>query len=556
MNTRYGRHVMQDLADLSGQEIPGLRIERLASHYEGAIAERKARERANERELRLNIPHIHQVQQRIAEALEEEAGEIHAKLPIASVYDALQIVRARKDLDRDAGLRAFHGHLESMWRKNRTGSITASSYLKLREHYARNFPKSAVGDVIVEIGQRGYATLPRTDLHHIASQIETQADYDRLMVKYGLAGPHPHQVKARQYILAVLNDEEMDLSFDEGEEVADWVVERMKHDIGGGDPEEFRKKNPPPKRRGQQEGDGTFKTYEEAWAIAGPRLEQAAKETVEDLREVSEIGGEQLAVSDPYFMEGEGNHGYWVNINYGDLDDEEDSIDISFQLADSGPYEGIDEGTEGWGVNIMVDIVHYGGEILGGFTPYNYTSEVWTDQVDELKSRLTMIDPMSLADFIREDAVPSRIRGASHRQAFEDQLGRSWTFEEGEDDYNLLRDVDVDGYRLRMWDAGTRARTGQHQIRYVFEDPKGNILFEGDDYGASPMDAIDSDETVRGLLGFLTLQPGDTDEEYFADYTEEQMDFAETEAEDLQMWSMEGDEEYPHPGFKDWKGRE
>lgn len=215
MNTRFGRHVMQDLADLSGQEVSGLRISRLASRYEAAIAERKTRERANTNEFRLNIPHVAQVQKKIAEQLEEDAARINGKLPIASVFDALQIVKARKDVERDAGLRALRGHLESMWKRSRTATITASSYLKLHEHYARTFPRSAAKDVIVEIGQRGYTTLPRADLHHIASEIQNQEDYDRAMVKYGLSGPQPHQVKARKYILALLNDEEVDLPFEE-----------------------------------------------------------------------------------------------------------------------------------------------------------------------------------------------------------------------------------------------------------------------------------------------------------------------------------------------------
>lgn len=323
MDTRFGRHVMQDLSDLSGQEIPGLGINRLAARYKRSVAERHAQDRANDQEFKLNIPHMHQVQKRLAEHLEEDAARINGKLPVASVFDALQAVKAHKNLEKDAGLRAFRGQLESMWKRSRTATITAASYLKLHDHYARNFPKSAVADVIVEIGQKGYTTLPRTDLHHIASQIETQADYDRMIVKYGLSGPQPHQIKARKYILAVINNEEVDLpfdrtaawnnpakllgvtydrlsdgsvmvpedqhagieyaefdteqdardyiaeqvghskswekpeedleegvGFDRGMEVADWMVEREHDTQRGGDPGEFRKKNPPPKRKG------------------------------------------------------------------------------------------------------------------------------------------------------------------------------------------------------------------------------------------------------------------------------------------------------------------
>jgi hypothetical protein len=61
----------------------------------------------------------------------------------------------------------------------------------------------------------------------------------------------------------------------------------------------------------------------------------------------------------------------------------------------------------------------------------------------------------------------------------------------------------------------------------------GAVLFEGEDYFSSPMHSIDSDETVEDILCFLTLRPGDTDEEYFKDYTPEQMEYCQQHAEAL-----------------------
>src|SRR6478609_979026 len=58
-------------------------------------------------------------------------------------------------------------------------------------------------------------------------------------------------------------------------------------------------------------------------------------------------------------------------------------------------------------------------------------------------------------------------------------------------------------------------------------------IFEGEDFSCSPMDATDSDNSVRALMGFLTLRPGDTDEEYFERYTPEQLAFADHHAESL-----------------------
>jgi hypothetical protein len=128
-----------------------------------------------------------------------------------------------------------------------------------------------------------------------------------------------------------------------------------------------------------------------------------------------------------------------------------------------------------------------------------------------------------------------------------------------EDDESLLRDVDIDGYRLQMWDNGEKYERGQRRnyIRYTFSDPQGNVVFSGDDYSPSPMHAIDSDDTVRGLLGFLTLKPGDTDDEYFEKYTPEQLEFADSSAEGLSMWGMDpqdDDEDDFYHTFKDWTG--
>ena len=59
------------------------------------------------------------------------------------------------------------------------------------------------------------------------------------------------------------------------------------------------------------------------------------------------------------------------------------------------------------------------------------------------------------------------------------------------------------------------------------------VLFEAEDFGPSPMHAIDSDASVRALMGFLTLRPGDTDADYFDAYTDTQRRFCELHAESL-----------------------
>jgi hypothetical protein len=101
-------------------------------------------------------------------------------------------------------------------------------------------------------------------------------------------------------------------------------------------------------------------------------------------------------------------------------------------------------------------------------------------------------------------------------------------------DTEPLRDIEMqplregETFRLRLWDTGRHAPTGQCLLAYRFEGDRSGLLFEGADFGCSPMHAIDSDATLASLLSFLTLKPGDTDADYFSAYTEDQMDFAQS----------------------------
>jgi len=118
----------------------------------------------------------------------------------------------------------------------------------------------------------------------------------------------------------------------------------------------------------------------------------------------------------------------------------------------------------------------------------------------------------------------------------------------------LLRDVDIEGYRLRLYDTGTTTDGTHQRLAYDFTAPGETVpLFEGSDFGASPIHAIDSDETIRSLLCFLTLRPGDTDREYFDDYTMAQLDFTRTDAERLSLYAMDPEDlDEPPAPFQDW----
>lgn len=122
-------------------------------------------------------------------------------------------------------------------------------------------------------------------------------------------------------------------------------------------------------------------------------------------------------------------------------------------------------------------------------------------------------------------------------------------------DEGILRAVELGetGYRLDVWDTHRTDSYGKSILGYAFRTPMPDDeeLFVGEDFSASPLHALDSDETLRALLGFLTLRPGDTDSEYFESYTPEQMAFAEGPAEELQVFGMEPDRDFEPPPLID-----
>lgn len=87
-------------------------------------------------------------------------------------------------------------------------------------------------------------------------------------------------------------------------------------------------------------------------------------------------------------------------------------------------------------------------------------------------------------------------------------------------------------FRLETWDTWRRDAMGKYVIGYCLK-MDGEVLFEGEDFACSPLHACDSKETAAALMGFLTLRPGDTDAEYFEEYNQAQMDYAEQHAEAL-----------------------
>jgi len=112
-------------------------------------------------------------------------------------------------------------------------------------------------------------------------------------------------------------------------------------------------------------------------------------------------------------------------------------------------------------------------------------------------------------------------------------------------DPNICRVVRFRPYRrgmgptftLTLWDGGYgQMATGQDLMRYrltMSEGKRRTVLFDGTDFGRAPSHASDSDACIESIMGFLCLRPGDTDADYFANYTEAQRAFCEAHAATL-----------------------
>lgn len=118
-----------------------------------------------------------------------------------------------------------------------------------------------------------------------------------------------------------------------------------------------------------------------------------------------------------------------------------------------------------------------------------------------------------------------------------------------------LRKVSLDGFVLETWDTYRRDYLGKYLIGYRLTSQQGEEVFEGEDFGCSPLHSIDSDECLRAILSFLTLRSGDIEQEYFLSYNDRQLAFRDNDAERLSIWA---DDEcgYPFVNLDGWMDEE
>jgi len=120
-----------------------------------------------------------------------------------------------------------------------------------------------------------------------------------------------------------------------------------------------------------------------------------------------------------------------------------------------------------------------------------------------------------------------------------------WEDDAGSPDHEFLRNWRYGNFVLSLYDTHRTDEYGKHILAYVLAWARqytDAVIFRGDDLHCAPGTAIDSDEAAGVLLSFLSLKPGDTDDDYFKDYTQAQMNFVLEYGDDLAMWAEELEE--------------
>ena len=104
-----------------------------------------------------------------------------------------------------------------------------------------------------------------------------------------------------------------------------------------------------------------------------------------------------------------------------------------------------------------------------------------------------------------------------------------------------------DGFRLELFTTVLTSADDRLTVAYRFWDLsqdtwRARPVFTGAHWHPSVLHAVDGVESVRGLLGFLSLRPGDVEADYFTSYTPRQLHWREVRAEDLAWWASEPDQ--------------
>jgi hypothetical protein len=139
-------------------------------------------------------------------------------------------------------------------------------------------------------------------------------------------------------------------------------------------------------------------TYAEQVESVKDRYAARILKVLEGIR--AELQAEGYTVDEPFDMHCDDYRWtmmVYVNSKPGDDEPTNDDVDITFQIAESEQFEGTEEG-----INFSIDVVEYGGRMLGGLTPYNYTGDVWVSLNDDaaIERRFSIFEQADPAEIL------------------------------------------------------------------------------------------------------------------------------------------------------------
>lgn len=91
-------------------------------------------------------------------------------------------------------------------------------------------------------------------------------------------------------------------------------------------------------------------------------------------------------------------------------------------------------------------------------------------------------------------------------------------------------------FTVKVYDTGKTVPNGPQQALLsdlLSSEFPGKPIFKDFSTGCSPLVAIDSDESIASIISGMCMRPGDTDRDWFDNYTPEQWEFVRMHAESL-----------------------
>jgi len=164
-----------------------------------------------------------------------------------------------------------------------------------------------------------------------------------------------------------------------------------------------------------------------------------------------------------------------------------------------------------------------------------FQPEVWAEIADEVFGvEVEHLTPELVLEKIRETNSCEDLTPPVSVYIDEDGWYSVDVYEAPSED-QILRHVGLgDEYTLLTWDTYKRDYSGKDILGYCLKRGE-EVLFEGEDFSASPIHAIDSDEVLRGMIALIVYPDVDSRPEHL---TGEQEEWLRSDSESLIEWAL------------------